>query len=247
MFIRIFTLVLLISALFFHQAAFAQFQLDLETGATFYGYNEFRVPGDEGTLVQVGDNFTTNTRFFYRVKLLYTLNEKHTFAALFAPLTILSQGNTSDNINFAGTVFNPSDDLKINYQFNSYRLTYRYLFPRKGDVQFGLGATAKIRDAQIRLENDSRQATKENVGFVPLINFRLEWFAMERASLLLQGDALIAPQGRAEDVLLAALFYPSSNVVLKAGYRILEGGADNDEVYNFSLVNYALIGGVFRF
>jgi hypothetical protein len=29
---------------------------------------------------------------------------------------------------------------------------------------------------------------------------------------------------------------------LKAGYRLLEGGADNDEVYNFALINYAAFG-----
>jgi hypothetical protein len=33
---------------------------------------------------------------------------------------------------------------------------------------------------------------------------------------------------------------------LKAGYRLLEGGADNDEVYNFTLVNYATIGLIAR-
>jgi hypothetical protein len=26
------------------------------------------------------------------------------------------------------------------------------------------------------------------------------------------------------------------------GYRILEGGADNDEVYNFALFHYAAVG-----
>ena len=30
-------------------------------------------------------------------------------------------------------------------------------------------------------------------------------------------------------------------VALRTGYRILEGGADNDEVYNFSLFNYMLV------
>ena len=29
---------------------------------------------------------------------------------------------------------------------------------------------------------------------------------------------------------------------IRAGYRILEGGADNDEVYNFALFHYASMG-----
>jgi hypothetical protein len=62
-----------------------------------------------------------------------------------------------------------------------------------------------------------------------------------------EGDALAAPQGRAEDVFAGIYFYEDSFLRIKAGYRVLEGGADNDEVYNFSLVHYAVIGGIVRF
>jgi hypothetical protein len=65
-------------------------------------------------------------------------------------------------------------------------------------------------------------------------------------SFLLEGDALAAPQGRAEDVLVAAGYRLSDKISLKAGYRILEGGADNDEVYNFTLLSYAAVGIVIR-
>lgn len=245
--LKLFTIVLLSLLYFCSSPALAQLRLDLESGALFYGYNNIQVPGDNGTRFSLDDNYETASRIFYRVKLLYTLNEKHTFAALFAPLTLVSVGNPQQDIDFTGSNFSNEDDLEVQYQFNSYRLTYRYLFPRKGDFQFGIGATAKIRDARIRLENSTTNATKNNLGFVPLINFRVEWFAKEKLSILLQGDALASPQGRAEDVLLAAMFYPSRTVALKVGYRLLEGGADNDEVYNFTLINYALIGGVITF
>ncbi|MEK6476944.1 hypothetical protein WJR50_05390 [Catalinimonas sp. 4WD22] len=225
----------------------AQFRVDIESGAAFTGYNNIQVPGTSGTRFDLSEELDVDDRFFYRVKLLYTFNDKHTIAALYAPLSITAQGLSNQEIQFAGSTFAEGDALNARYEFNSYRLTYRYLFPRKGDFQFGLGATAKIRDALIRLEDEEQRATKTNVGFVPLINFQLEWFAREKLSFLLQGDALVGPQGRAEDVLLAALFYPSRNVTLKAGYRILEGGADNDEVYNFTLINYAVIGGIFTF
>jgi len=39
----------------------------------------------------------------------------------------------------------------------------------------------------------------------------------------------------------------SEKIGIRAGYRILEGGADNDEVYNFALLNYAAAGLEFRF
>jgi hypothetical protein len=68
------------------------------------------------------------------------------------------------------------------------------------------------------------------------------WKPYEKFGLLLEGDALAAPQGRAEDVLIAATYRASDRLGFKAGYRILEGGADNDEVYNFALFNYASAG-----
>jgi len=54
--------------------------------------------------------------------------------------------------------------------------------------------------------------------------------------------AMHLPQGRAEDVLVAVTYKLSDSFGIRAGYRILEGGADNDEVYNFSLFHYASVG-----
>ncbi|HBE43801.1 MAG TPA: hypothetical protein DDW27_21925, partial [Bacteroidales bacterium] len=124
----------------------------------------------------------------------------------------------------------------------SYRVTYRYDIVQKPKVDFGLGLTAKIRDAKIDLTSGELYSEKVNVGFVPIINFRLHWKPYERLGVLFEGDALAAPQGRAEDVLLAATYKVTDNLGIKAGYRILEGGADNDEVYTFSLFHYGAVG-----
>jgi hypothetical protein len=85
------------------------------------------------------------------------------------------------------------------------------------------------------------------VGFVPILHFRLLWKFNPNVAFLLDGDALAAPQGRAEDVLAALKMRVSDQLDLKLGYRILEGGADNDTVYNFSLINYASIGAIYHF
>ena len=113
---------------------------------------------------------------------------------------------------------------------------------QKEKFEFGLGFTAKIRDAKVALESGNIYAEKVNVGFVPIINFRLAWYPEEKIGLLLEGDALAAPQGRAEDILAAVTYKVSDKMGIKAGYRILEGGADNDEVYTFSLFHYAAAG-----
>jgi hypothetical protein len=88
----------------------------------------------------------------------------------------------------------------------------------------------------------SGASTKTNVGFVPLVNFRLLWNFARPAGLLLEGDALAAPQGRTEDVLAAVTFQPAEWYTLRLGYRILEGRADNDEVYNFTMFQYVADG-----
>jgi len=70
---------------------------------------------------------------------------------------------------------------------------------------------------------------------VPLISVIAQWQPTEQFSLVLDGDALAAPQGRSEDVLLAVTYKATNRLAFRAGYRILEGGADNETVYTFSL------------
>jgi hypothetical protein len=110
------------------------------------------------------------------------------------------------------------------------------------EIEFGLGLTAKIRDAKISLSGGGVSSTKTSLGIVPLINFRFLWNAGSSVGLLVEGDALAAPQGRAEDVLAAVVLRLSDSSAIKAGYRILEGGANNDKVYGFSLFHYVVLG-----
>jgi hypothetical protein len=240
---------LLISGIFFMLILFfnslslnGQASIDLETGAVATGYNNVRIPGDQGTLFSMKDDLIPKTKIFYRIRVSYTIKTRHTLSLLYAPLEIKSDGNVSNDILFEGVTFPANTDLAGTYKFNSYRLTYRYDIVLKPKFEFGLGFTAKIRDASIALASATMESEKTNVGFVPIINFRMLWKPYEKFGLLLEGDALAAPQGRAEDVMIAATYRVSDWLALKAGYRILEGGAENDEVYNFALFNYASVG-----
>ena len=220
----------------------AQVLIDLESGFVFTGYNDVRIPGDEGTFFSLKDDLTPKTEPFYRIRLNYTIKSRHTFSLLYAPLETKSEGSVTNDIFFEGVVFPANTELVGTYKFNSYRLTYRYDIVQKPKFEFGLGLTAKIRDAKIALSSPELNSEKTNVGFVPIINFRLLWKVDDKFGLLLDGDALAAPQGRAEDVLIAATYKLSDNFGIRAGYRILEGGAENDEVYNFALFHYASVG-----
>jgi hypothetical protein len=221
---------------------YGQASFDLETGAVATGYNNVRIPGDQGTLFSLKDDLISKTEIFLRLRVNYTIKSRHTLSLLYAPLETVSKGNVPYDILFEGVTFPASTDLTGTYKFNSYRLTYRYEIVLKPKFEFGLGFTAKIRDAKIAMASTGLESVKTNVGFVPIINFRMLWKPYEKFGILLEGDALAAPQGRAEDILIAATYRVSDHLGLKVGYRILEGGADNAEVYNFALFNFAAVG-----
>jgi hypothetical protein len=226
---------------------FSQVDLDLETGAVFGGYSDVRIPGDGGTLFSLSEELDANPGVFYRLRVFCRFNDRHHLGALYAPLAITATGQLDRNLLFAGETFPAHTALEATYKFNSYRLMYRYDFIRKTKLTAGAGITAKIRDAKIAVKGNGRASEKTNVGFVPIIHFRLLWGFYQQFSFLLDGDALAAPQGRAEDVIAAFLFKASDKVSLKAGYRIVEGGSDVNEVYSFTLLNYAVIGAIIHF
>jgi len=227
--------------------AFASWTVDIEGGGAFSGYNDVQIPRETGTRFSLVDDLKASNEVFYRARIGYAFNDRHSLSVLVAPLRIDADGVLGREVFFEGVTFPAETRVDAIYRFDSYRLTYRYDFDRAGAFRAGIGFTAKIRDAEIVLEGDGLSSQKTNTGFVPLIHFRALWLLSSRFSLLADGDALAAPQGRAEDVALSMLYYPSHAVAIKAGYRILEGGADVDAVYNFALVHYVLAGVVVSF
>ena len=99
-----------------------------------------------------------------------------------------------------------------------------------------------MRDAQIALTGDPGRSAKDDLGAVPLLYAYARYRATDRFAVELQADALAAPQGRAEDLSVKGVFRLSDRVDLIFGYRLLEGGADNDEVYTFAFFHYAVAG-----
>ena len=242
-----FSLILLSVGFLLAPTVSSQIELDIESGVVFSGYNDVRIPGDGGTLFSLSEELEADPGVFYRIRVFYNFNDRHHLGALYAPLSINSTGQLDRDLIFEGETFPANTPIDAIYKFNSYRLIYRYDFLRKDNIEIGVGFTAKIRDAKIAVKGNGLESEKTNVGFVPIIHFRLLWKFTEKFSFLLDGDALAAPQGRAEDVFAGLIFEASHNIDLKAGYRIVEGGADNDEVYNFALINYASIGAIFSF
>ncbi len=113
--------------------------------------------------------------------------------------------------------------------------------------RLGVGFTAKIRDADIRLISSTQDTHFSNVGFVPLLNLLLEYRPSDCWRVLLEADALAGGPGRAEDVFLGLGYKVTPKIGLWAGYRVVEGGADVESVYNFTWINYAALGATVMF
>ncbi len=221
----------------------AQAFIDVETGAAFSGYNDVRIPSDTGTRFSLSGETPSAPVPVVRIRAGYTFADCHTFSFLIAPLTVQGSGTSDRDITFQDTVFAEGTEITSTYRFDSYRFTYRWSFLKKEDLDLGIGLTGKIRSADIALMSESGYAHRDDLGFVPLINFRAEWFYLDEFGVLLDGDALFSPYGRAEDLNLALLYRYSPDTVFRIGYRILEGGSDGGgDVYTFALFNYITAG-----
>ncbi len=227
--------------------SFGQWFVDYENGLALSGYNDVEIPRETGTRFSLSKDLKTDPGFYFRVRIGYQWKNRHTISVFASPFRLKAKGSVAREIFFFEETFPANVPLTGAYKFNSFRLTYRFDFARRGRLRAGVGLTAKIRDAFIKIEGDGLVSNKTNVGFVPLINFRVLWQFADKWSLLFEGDAAAASQGRAEDVLLALQVKLNERLTLRAGYRILEGGADVEEVYNFALIHFLGAGLTYTF
>jgi hypothetical protein len=223
-------------------AAYAEYVINVQGAAVFTEKNDIRIPGNSGTKFSLSDDLSADTAYAGRLEAGYIHKERDYFGIVIAPLSVDSHGSVDRDISFSGTTFPANTDLDATFRFDSYRITWRRKLVSRDDLNVWLGISGNIRDAAITVEGGGQQATKANTGFVPLINFLIDWRFSQPWSFRIAGDALVGPQGRAEDVLFTMLYDVNAATKVFAGYRILEGGANNDEVYTFSLFSYAVAG-----
>jgi hypothetical protein len=227
-------------------AAPGAWSLEVEGGLAFNTLNDVQVPGTTGTRFSLTRDLDTDATRTMRLRLGYDLNERHHLSALVAPLRIVAKGAVDTSIRFEGVEYAPAVPLEAHYRFDSYRVTWCYDAYVRGAWRAGIGLTAKIRDAEIALDGADTKVKTTNTGFVPLVHFLVAWTPRPALQVICEGDALAGPQGRAEDVFLGVGYQARPQFTLKAGYRILEGGADVESVYNFALVHYLCLGAVIR-
>ena len=219
----------------------------LEGGGVWFSKNDVRIPGDGGTRFDMLDLTGKGPDPYIRLYATYDFNDRHALRLTLAPLEVDGIGRLSEDVTFMGDVFTADTPTKGTYKFNTYRLTYRWSFYDRDRWRWGVGAAALVRDAKITLEQGDKRQFKDDLGVVPLLHLYGEYRLNGQASVILDVEGAWSPMGRAVDAALTAQYDFDSGWYVSAGYRTLEGGADNDEVYSFAWLHYAQVTVGLRF
>ena len=225
-----------------------RFSLELELGPTWQSRNTVQIPNTEdGTRFSLEELVGSGPWAAGRLYFTWDLNRRHSLRLLAAPLSYTESGIFSDAVDFAGETYEAGLPTEATYEFNSWRVGYRYRIKDGERWTLWVGFTAKIRDAKIALSQGDTASQDTDTGFVPLLHFAADYRFADRWHLLVDLEGLAGGPGRAVDLALKVGYDLSERWGITAGYRTVEGGADIEEVYNFAWFQYAVVSGVFRF
>jgi hypothetical protein len=155
---------------------------------------------------------------------------------LYAPLDTDYKFQSRSNFNFNGESFNQNESTRVGYKFNSYRVGFLRNY-QAGDFKFVIGPVLKIRDARLSVSQAGARSSFSNVGVVPLLGLGMDYRIIERLNAVFYSDALAGGPGYAYDINTELRWSLTKKQSLGFGYRALGGGADNDELKNFSRFN----------
>ena len=222
--------------------------VELEAGPAWQSYNDVEIPNDgSATRFSLRDLAGSGPWPAGRLYVTWNLNDRHGLRLLLAPFSLTETGVPDRPLRFAGASYEAGTPAEATYTFNSYRLSWRYRFHAGERTTAWVGVTAKVRDAVIALAQGSTTSRKTDLGFVPLLHLAGDWRFAPRTRLRLDVDALAGGPGRAEDAALELAYDLGPRWSVEGGYRLVEGGADVDEVYTFAWLHYAVASVVYRF
>ena len=175
------------------------------------------------------------------------VDSEHGIRLLAAPLSYTETGEFAEPVSFAGADYAATTATEATYRFNSWRVGYRYRLTASDRWRVWIGLTIKVRDARIELRQGEVTSFDSDVGIVPLLHVAADYRAGDRWHILFDLDGLAGGPGRAFDGSLKVGYDLGDRWQLRAGYRLLEGGVDIDEVYNFAWFDYGVVSAAYRF
>lgn len=224
------------------QAETLPWKLTVEGGALWFSRNDVAVPGNSGTAFNLLDLTGEGPDPIARLMLERRFAQRHWLRLEWAPVVSQGSGSLDNEVLFRQTLFSPDRPIDARYEFNTYRLSYRYFWREDAKWMLGAGASLLVRDALIQLSQNGVMEREEDLGVVPLLNFYARRRLHGDFSLVFDLLGAAAPQGRAFDAALLFAWEPvGKNWDLACGLRTIEGGADNDQVYTFAWLTGAVL------
>jgi hypothetical protein len=222
-------------------------RLDLEAGVTFPTRNDVRIPGRTGTPFDMNRLQGEPASPFFRATVEADPWQRHGFRFAYQYLRNEGSGALPTATTFTTGVFAPGVRTTGNYRFDTWRFTYRYTLVQQENFRLRIGVTGLIRDAEIRLTQGGLVRRDSDVGIVPLLHASFDWRIAPRVTLMGEIDALGASQGRAIDIGLRVAYDLDRNWQVTGGWRFLDGGVDNKDVFNFARFHTLTAGVAYRF
>ena len=216
--------------------------LRLSVGNSWQTRNDVQIPNTElgsrfSLQEAVGEGPITATR----LELKWMMNERHGLRVLLSPLSYTETISFNEPVLFAGENFAANQSTDASYTFNSWRLGYFYSLKNTDTTSLHVGATLKIRDAEIRLVQGETESFDDDVGLVPLLYLAGSYQLNKRWTIGADLDGLAGGPGRAIDLGVGLDYAITNHWKIGTELRILDGGADTDTVYNFARFNSAVV------
>lgn len=221
--------------------------VDVEALGSWQLRNEVRSPNQAPATRFALDAVTGAGPFVApRLQLALPSGARSEWRLLAAPLSLQRAGTLPSATGFEGTTF-AAGAVRARYQFDSWRVTWRWHWIDRPDLSVKVGFTAKLRDASIELRQGAQVARKDNRGFVPLLHAALQRPLGPGWAVQADVDALAGGPGYAVDAGARLVRELGAGWSASAGLRFLDGGADNDEVYAFASFASVTLGVSRRF
>lgn len=216
--------------------------LRLSAVTNWQSRNDVQIPNtDAGTRFSLKDAAGDGRVNTARLEINWKIKGRHGIRVLLAPLSYTEAVTFDEPVQFSGESFSSDQVTDASYRFNSWRVGYHYLLRQNEVSEFRIGATLKVRDAEIRLEQGDVVSSDDDVGFVPLLYLAGHYQLSDRWVIGADLDGLAGGPGRAIDAGVTLDYSITERWQMGAELRVLDGGADTDDVYNFARFNSAAL------
>jgi hypothetical protein len=206
-------------------------EINFEIGSSNSLDNNFSLPNQNTNEINLPDKKYLKS---YRIKGILNIKNDKFLYFLYAPFATDYNLKSSKSFKFNNTNFNNNQNTKVDYKFNSYRVGYFKELSFKNNLKYWVGGVLKVRDAKIKVSQNSLSDSYSNIGVVPLLGFGIKYFINNDISLFSHIDASGFSKGYAYDFNAEARYRINNKNYTGLGYRTFGGGVDNSKLMNFA-------------